>query len=201
MLTSILHYIYICSLYAAECRRREPNHQQTMQKRKSMDVNSSSNARDRTASRLELPNNLRRAPFNTTGFCTPDVGPLRPMQNVNHGRATTSMVTERKPLVQNSKIPERQTILRPEPATTCVTPALPPPARAAQNPGGELCAARHVGNSFGRSISSWMNSWTCHNEPFSKFKPFPTQSEWDGSRLTWWVCTCQFDDTRIHEFW
>ena len=115
----------------------------TMQKRKSMNVNPPSIARSRTASRLELSNNPRRAPCKTTGFCTPDVGPLRTMHNVSHNAATTSMVTERKPLVQNSKIPERQTIVRQEPATTGTKPALPPPPRAAQNPGGESCAVRH----------------------------------------------------------
>jgi hypothetical protein len=113
-------------------------------KRKSMSVNPSSIARHRTASRLEFSNNPRRSPCKTTGFRTPDVGPLRTMQSVNHNAATTSMVTERRPLVQNSKIPERQTIVRPEPATTSAKPALPPPARAAQNPRGELCAVRHL---------------------------------------------------------
>src|SRR6476646_5195608 len=107
-----------------------------------MNVNPSSIARDRTASRREFSHNLHRTPRKTTGFRTPDVGPLRTMQNVHHGRATTSMVTEYKPLVQNSKIPERQTIVRPEPPTTSAKPALPPQPRTVQNPGGELWTVR-----------------------------------------------------------
>jgi hypothetical protein len=113
---------------------------QTIKKPKSMNVNPSSIARSRTASRRELPNNLRRAPRKMIEFRTPHVGPLRTMQNVNRTGATTSTSPSAEPSVQNSKIPERQTIVRPEPATSSAKPALPPPARAAQNPGGKLCA-------------------------------------------------------------
>src|SRR5437762_2570978 len=91
-----------------------------------MNINPSSIARDRTASRRELPNNLRRAPRKTNGFYTPNVGPLRTMHNVNRTGATISMVTARRPLVQNSKIPERQTISLGESPITGAKLTLPP---------------------------------------------------------------------------
>ncbi len=144
--------LYICFVLRTSIQKhRRPNQSNIRlrlcvtndKKLKTMNINPSSIARDRTASTLGLPNNPRRAPCKITGFRSPDVGPLRTMHNVNHGRATTSMVTERKPLAQNSKTPERQTIVRPEPATASAKPALPPPSRTAQNPGGELCAVGH----------------------------------------------------------
>src|SRR6476660_2165924 len=115
----------------------------TMRKLKSMNVNLLSIARYRTAPKRESPNNLPRAPRKMIGFCTPHVGPLSAMQNVNRAGATTSMVTKRRPVVQNSKIPERQTISLRESPMTSAKPAFPPYPRAAQNPGGEFCAARH----------------------------------------------------------
>jgi len=69
----------------------------TIRKLKSMNVNLSSIARNRTASRRQSPNNLHRAPRKMIGFCTPHVGPLPAMQNVNRTGATTSMVTKRRP--------------------------------------------------------------------------------------------------------
>jgi hypothetical protein len=102
-----------------------------------MNVNSSNIARDRTASSLELPNNLHREPRKTIEFRPPHAGPLRPMQNVNRTAATTSKSPSGEPLVQNSKIPERQTIL------LQVFPTNSAKLPAAQNPGGEFCAARH----------------------------------------------------------
>ena len=115
----------------------------TILKLKSMHINPSSIARYRTASRRESPNNLHRAPRKMIGFWTPHVGPLSTMQNVNRAGATTSMVTKRRPLVQNSKIPKRQTILLRESPTTSAKPALPPHLRTVQNPGGELWTVRH----------------------------------------------------------
>src|SRR3954466_14413993 len=75
-----------------------------------MNVNSSNIARNRAERSRELPDKLRLLPRTMIGFCTPDVGPLLPMQNVNRTGATTSTLTSAKPLRQNSKIAERQTI-------------------------------------------------------------------------------------------
>ncbi len=105
----------------------------TMQKPKSTNVNPSNIARNRTASTLELPNNLRRAPCKMLGFCTPNVGPPGAVQYVNHNARATSMVTARSPLVQNSKTPEPHTILPPDPTTPRAKPSSPPHPRAAQN--------------------------------------------------------------------
>ena len=97
---------------------------QTIQKLTSMNVNPSSIARDRTVSRRELPNNLRRAPRKTIGFCTPDEKFHRTMQNVNQKGATTSIVMRADPLRQNSKIPERQPISPRKPPTSSDTDML-----------------------------------------------------------------------------
>jgi hypothetical protein len=113
--------MYACSLSAAACREIRAKSQtskhpvgdsasQAIQKLKSININALNIARDRIARRLELPNDLRRPPRTIIGFFTPHVGPLRTMQIVNHMVATTSMLPRSKPLRQNSKIPERQTI-------------------------------------------------------------------------------------------
>src|SRR5215204_6962141 len=93
-----------------------------------MNVNPSSIARYRTASRLQLPKSLGRAPRKTTEYCTPNVGPLHVTQNVNRAGTTTSNSPSAAPRVQNSKIPERQTISLPHPAATSAKPTLPPSA-------------------------------------------------------------------------
>jgi hypothetical protein len=124
---------------------------QTIKKPKSMNVNPSSIARSRTASRRELPNNLRRAPRKMIEFRTPHVGPLRTMQNVNRTGATTSMLTERKPSMQNPKNTERHTILRPSPATTRAKPAHPTDRPAAQNPGGRIVSSKY----FPQTSPAW----------------------------------------------
>src|SRR5215204_7412385 len=98
-----------------------------------MNVNPSSIARYRTASRLQLPKSLGRAPRKTTEYCTPNVGPLHMTQNVNRAGTTTSNSPSAAPRVQNSKIPERQTISLQEAGTNSAK--LP----AAQNPWGN-CA-------------------------------------------------------------
>src|SRR3954470_3391081 len=75
-----------------------------------MNINPLSIARDGTASKWDLPNKLHRAPRTMIGFCTPHVGPLRTMQNVNQTGATTWKPQSANALGQNSIIRERQTI-------------------------------------------------------------------------------------------
>src|SRR4051794_18318493 len=108
-----------------------------------MNINLLSIARDRTASKRDLPNNPHRAPRTIIGFCTPHVGPLRAMQNVNQTGATTWKPRSANALGQNSKAPECQTISPQEPTSHMRKTSDSASGPCCAEPGGRVLRSTH----------------------------------------------------------
>jgi hypothetical protein len=105
-----------------------------------MNHNSPNIARYPAALSMQSSGNPHAARGKTIGFCTPGTKFRRAVQILNRTATTTSELPTAEAETQNSKIPERQSLLHPHSATPASKISLPPHARKTRV---ENCA--HVG--------------------------------------------------------